>query len=223
MTKILSALIPALAVALIAGSSALAQSEIKGMEEATAPVIDLNASWPCVQRKVEALSVSQVWDGPTIEGVKGWNQEEGIGPLINKVTSRRVPLAEAEAAIKKFADAQPADKRDERLTLLFAGIFDKMARERRTIMAGIEKYQKAQQERAKGLEKQSSELADIEKTATESDAASQSALEKAREQFNWAQRIFQERQVNIPLACELPVLVEERLYAVAQSIRANMS
>jgi hypothetical protein len=35
--------------------------------------------------------------------------------------------------------------------------------------------------------------------------------------------VFQERQQNIPIACEIPVLVEQRIFALAQSIRALMS
>jgi len=205
----------------LATSAGLAggQNQIKGADEA--PAVDLKAAWPCVQKKVEVLSVSQVWDGPAIEGLKGWYQDKDITLLMDRLASRRVPVAEAEAAIKKFAEKQPDAARDEKLTLLFAGLFDKVSGQRRSVLAGIEKYQKAQRERAAELERQGTEIAELEKKPA-TDEAAEKALEQAREKFNWAQRIFQERQQNIPLACELPVLVEERLYAMAQAIRANM-
>ena len=34
--------------------------------------------WPCVQKKVETLGVSQVWDGPSIEGVTGWLDDDDV-------------------------------------------------------------------------------------------------------------------------------------------------
>ena len=188
--------------------------------EQAAP-IDMNASWPCVQRKVDTLSAGTMWDGPPIDGIKGWYQDKAITALIPVLASRRVPLEKAEAEIKKFAEAQAADKRDAQLTLLFAGLFDKISSERRSILSGIEKYQKAQQERAKELENQTNELAkhNTGMTALEDMPAD---IRELNEKFQWAQRIFQERQQNIPLACELPVIVEERLYAIAQAIRGQM-
>lgn len=192
---------------------------------ASAPVIDLKADWPCVQRKVETLSVSQVWDGPAIEGIKGWYQDTEITRLIPVLVSRRIPLAEAEAEIKTFAASIPDDKRDARLVLLFAGLFDKVASDRRSVMSGIEKFQKAQRERAAELERQSTDIAKLEEKAPKlpgQDDPPFPELDQAREKFNWAQRIFQDRQQSMPLACELPVMMEERLYGIAQAIRAQM-
>lgn len=203
------------------GAAGTPQTTIEGEAEAAPPPIDMTSDWPCVQRKVETLSVAQIWDGPPIDGVKGWFREPGVPDLIELLASRRVPLEEAEAAIKKFAASQPEDKRDEKLTLLFAGLFDKVNSQRRSVMSGIEKYQKSQKERAKELERQSTEIGRLH-SAGSSDESAAKQLALAEEQYNWAQRIFQERQSSIPLACELPVLIEERLYALTRAIRGEM-
>jgi DNA polymerase III alpha subunit len=142
--------------------------------------------------------------------------------LIDLLASRRVPIDQAEAEIKKFADAQPEGERDAKLALLFAGLFDKVGGQRRVVMTGIEKYQKSQVERSKELERQSSVIAEIESKRDPNATEDTPELAQAREKFNWAQRIFQERQTSIPLACELPVLIEERLFALSRAIRANM-
>lgn len=215
---------PLLIGALALASSALAgapESKIQGAEEAAPPPIDMSADWPCVQRKVESLTASQMWDGPSIEGVKGWFKDKAISDLIELLSSRRVPIEEGEAAIQKFGEAQPEDKRDAQLTLLFAGLFDKVNSQRRGVLSGIEKYQKSQKERAKELERQSTEIARLEGEATSNESVTKQ-LDQAHEHYNWAQRIFQERQSSIPLACELPVLMEERLYAFTRSIRGLM-
>lgn len=209
---------------LFAGAAEMPQAEIQGEKEATAPPIDLTKDWPCVQRKVETLSVAAIWDGPSIEGVKGWFREPGMADLIELLSTRRIPVDEAEQAITKYADGLPKEQRDEKLVMLFAGLFDKMTSQRRNVMSGIEKYQKSQKERARELERQSSAIGELESKqppgTTVDDTPEIAAL---REKFNWAQRIFQERQSNIPLACELPVLIEERLYALTRTIRGLMS
>jgi hypothetical protein len=154
-----------------------------------------------------------------------------------------VPVDEAEAAIKAFAEKQPADKRDQDLTMLFAALFDKVSSQRRLVIAGIEKYQKSQITRSQELERQSTAIGELEKKVAADGAKAQGEggapageiipdsgtissgspeLDKAREQFNWAQRIFQERQQSMPLACELPQLIDERLYALSHAIRSLM-
>jgi hypothetical protein len=37
--------------------------------------------WPCVQRKVLTISGGQVWDGPPVEDLKGWEDDEKIGEM----------------------------------------------------------------------------------------------------------------------------------------------
>lgn len=187
-----------------------------------APPIDLKADWPCVQGRVENLTVAQIWDGPSIEGKKGWGQDKQLSDLITVMASRRIPEADAEAALKKYIDTVPEAERDDKLLLLFAGLFNKVNNERRSVIHGIEKYQKAQKERAAELERQSTAIAEIESKRDPNAVEDTPELAQAREKFNWAQRIFQERQQNIPLACELPTMMDERLGSMSRAIRALM-
>jgi hypothetical protein len=177
--------------------------------------------WPCVQKKVEAIAVSQVWDGPAIDGVTGWDELEGVTALIQDISSRAVPIDEAKKKIEAFAKAQPEDKRDERLTVLFAGVFEKASNERKIMVKGIEKYNRRQKELAKLLEEKGKALAELEAKAM-SDAAGAEELAKAQETYEWDTRIFKERNDNIPVACELPVLLDQRLFDLAREIRALM-
>jgi len=224
--------LPLVAGALALGSPALhagegappaGQATIEGAGEAAPPPIDMTKAWPCVQRKVEALSATAIWDGPSIEGVKGWFREPGMPDLIELLATRRIPTEEAEKALAKFAGGLPQDKKDEKLTMLFAGLFDKVASQRRGVMTGIEKYQKSQQARALELEQQSTGIAELERKLPPGTTDDTPEIAALREKFNWAQRIFQERQSSIPLACELPVLIEERLYALTRAIRGLMT
>jgi hypothetical protein len=62
--------------------------------------------------------------------------------------------------------------------------------------------------------------------ASEADLKNREAAASAQEaqtRYDWDARVFQERQQNIPVACEIPVLIEQRVFALAQAIRALMS
>jgi hypothetical protein len=211
----------ALAGLTIAGTSFAQQTTIKGAEKAPLPSSQNLSDWPCVQGKVENLSVAQFWDGPPIPEKKGWKRDDELQDLVRTLASRRVKLEDAEAAIKRFAEAQAEDARDKRLTDLFVMLFETVNRQRRSIISGIGKYQRAQRERAKEIETQGAAIVVLEQKAAKDEAAAKE-LEVAQEKFQWASRIFQERQTNIPLACELPILIDERLFALSRSIRGLM-
>lgn len=198
------------------------EAAIEGKTEVEAPPLDPTKEWPCVQRRVEQISVGQIWDGPAIDGLSGWFRDPKLVELIELLSSRRVPVEQAEATIKAYADSVPETERDQKLSLLFAGLFDKVSSQRRSVMAGIVKYQKSQIARAQELERQTSAIGVLESKRPLGISDDTPEIADAREKFNWAQKIFQERQSSIPLACELPVLIEERLYAVARAIRGNM-
>ena len=125
----------------------------------------VNIDWPCVQRKVENINVSQVWDGPSIDGLKGWWEDKELNAVIESVANRRVDLKEAEEAIKAFAGKLPAADKDPKLTLLFAGLFDKVGTQRRAVVNGLEKFLRSQRDRAKDIEDQGAAIAELEAKA----------------------------------------------------------
>jgi hypothetical protein len=223
MTSKFGLLSIALVACLAAAGPIFAQeTKIEGEEKpAPIPSSQSMSDWPCVQGRVDQISVAQIWDGPPIGEDKSWVRDKEINDLAKTLASRRVKVEAAEAALKKFADSQPADTRDARLTQVFAALFDTMSSQRRSILSGIGKYQKAQRDRAAELEKEGTEIAKLEQKAA-SDASAAKELDEANEKFQWTSRIFQDRQMNIPLACELPVLLEERLYEISRTIRGLM-
>jgi len=192
---------------------------------AAAPAIAADAAnpdWPCVQRKVATLTSAQMWDGPPVEDLIQWRDSEDIGRLIPALTSRRVPLEEAAAAIEAFAAAQPQGKRDDALKLLFAGLLSTINGDRAIVMSGIERFHQRQRGRAVELERQATAIRQLKERA-QTDAAARTELAAAEERYNWDARVFTERQQSLPLACEVPVLIEQRLFGLAREIRARMT
>lgn len=187
--------------------------------------------WPCVWRKVMEIDAATIWDGPSLDTAKDWQKDDTVRNVSSYVISRRLSLEDVEAAVKKFAEAVPEASRDQKLTELFAASLSRTNDERRTVMSGIERFHKRQLARAKEIENQGMALPKNDDAAAmppdeEAPSGKISDLPGANsdpaEKFKWEVRVFQERQQNIPIACEIPQLMDERIGLVARTIRALM-
>jgi hypothetical protein len=181
-----------------------------------------NPDWPCIQRKVATLTSVQMWDGPDVDDLTQWNDNEETKKLVAVLVNRRIPLEQAAASIAQFADAQPQDKRDEALKLLFAGLLSTVNTDRAAVMNGIERFQRRQKARAAEIERQDAELRQLKERAA-SDEKARAELATAQDKHNWDVRVFTERQQSLPLACEVPVVIEQRLFELGREIRSHMS
>jgi hypothetical protein len=181
-----------------------------------------NPDWPCVQRKVATLSAAQMWDGGEVDDLTQWRDDEQMAKLIALLASRRVPLEQAATAVEQFAEGRPQDKRDDALKQLFAGLLDTVNRDRAVVLSGIERFQQRQRARAAEIERQGAAIRQLKERAA-SDESARAELTAAEERYNWDVRVFTERQQSLPLACEVPVLIEQRLFALGREIRARMN
>lgn len=177
------------------------------------------ADWPCVQRKVPSLSAAQMWDGPPVEGVKA--SDADVKKLVTTLASRRIPASEAVDALKEFAAKIPPAEKDARLVAVFAGLLATVNEQRSSVLSGIERFQQRQRQRSAEIEREGERITRLKESATSDKAKDE--LKQATELFDWNVRVFQERQSNMPIACEIPVLIEERLFEMARQIRALMS
>lgn len=143
----------ALATTLCAQEPGAAKSEAPAPLPSPAEVAG-SPDWPCMQRKVETISSAQVWDGPALPDEKDWQNDNKIRELTSVLESRRVPLEDAEKAIKEFAQAQPEAERDQKLTQLFASVLAKINSDRKFVIGRVEEFQKRQKARAAELERE---------------------------------------------------------------------
>lgn len=211
-----------------AGTAEAAPAEDGATATATSPdgaAADVKVpEWPCISRKVIEIVPAQIWDGPSLEGLPNWRNDDAIRKLSEFIIARRIPEAEVEAAIKKYAKSVPKAERDAKLATLFSGALSRINDERKIVMAGIERFHKRQMARAKEIEKEGLSLPNQSAALPDApiDAAEIDHLTPEEEKYRWEVRVFQERQQNIPIACEIPQLIEERAGIVARSIRAQM-
>jgi hypothetical protein len=172
--------------------------------------------WPCVQRKVPEISSGQVWTGPPLDGVgDSWRSDDALAQLARAIASRRTDMADAKQKIATFA-ASAATDRKRRLTELFAGVLATLNAERKSIMAGIGRYAHRQQALARKISAQAAELDKLSVPAqgdTDDQVGRRSELQEMQD---WDQRIFRERERSLQYVCELPVLIEQRAFALGR-------
>jgi hypothetical protein len=172
--------------------------------------------WPCIQRKVGELTAAQMWDGPALDTAADRRDDPTIAALAAELAQRRMPLDEAASRIERFA-AEAGGDRDAKLTALFARILERINAERGRLVAGIERYARKQRELAERIK--AAGLASAARRAEPSNGATLAELE---ERLHWDTRIYDERQAALVYVCESPVLLEQRVFALAREIRSRL-
>lgn len=174
-----------------------------------------DADWPCVQRKVPELSVVAIWTGPPVEeAARTWADDPAVAALVERIASRRVPVEEAEQAIADFAASLPAEERQAKLTAAFAGLFERLNRERMDVMAGIERYGRRQKALASQIREETRELDELRNAG----GADPTLVAERQDKLVWDTRIFNERRASLTYVCEVPVLIEQRLFQLTRAI-----
>ena len=170
-----------------------------------------DADWPCVQRRVPEVSAGMVWAGPPLEELQqDWRQDREVSQLAGKIAARRTELEAAKAAVADFAAGLGAD-RSEKLTLLFAGALSIVNKDRASILSGIERFTRKQRALAERIGETAAKL-----KALPADAAAQ--REELEQQRLWDTRIYEDRERSLTYICEQPVLLEQRIFALAREI-----
>lgn len=171
--------------------------------------------WPCIQRKVPELSFGQIWTGAELPAsAKDWSQDRRISELVEELAARRLPIADAQQQIKEFAADLPADQMDDRLAKLVQGLFEHMDHERSEVMSGIGRYARNQLKLAARLRKEASE---VDAMRGKPDA-NVNEIAARTDRLTWETRIFEERVQSLTYVCEVPTLIEQRLYALAKTV-----
>ena len=178
-----------------------------------------NPDWPCQQIKVPTVSLPAVWSGPSIDGLSSeWSSNPDVADLVAKLAARRTPLDEARKLIDAFSDKATGDERRSRLLLAFAGVFDELNRQRDEVMSGLTRFSHRQAAFADRIREENHGFLDLRDKAD----ADPAKLKELSDQLDWDMRIYDDRQRSIGFACEVPTLIEQRLFAIAKMIEAKL-
>ena len=105
---------------------------------------------------------------------------------------------------------------------MFAGLLSTINSDRAIVMSGIERFQQRQKARAAEIERQGNAIRELKERAV-NDEKARAELAAAEDRYNWDVRVFSERQQSLPLACEVPVLIEQRLFELGREVRSRMN
>ena len=170
--------------------------------------------WPCAQAKVPELSVAAVWDGPAIDAVgETWKNDAKVRDLVARLAARRVPIEEAQKAAADFVAASAADKA-EKAKLLFAGLFESLNQQRTEVMDGIERITRKEKALADTIRADRAALGELQDSAD----PDQHKIDDAANRLQWGTRIYEDRRKTIRYVCEVPTVIERRLFALGRAI-----
>lgn len=176
--------------------------------------------WPCVQRKVATLSYGQMWAGPPLDdAIKNWENDKAVAELVPTLVARRTSMDDARAAIETFAK-NAGDKKNDKLVLLFAGVFDELNSERSHVVDGIERFARKQRELSEKIKTESLKMAQDQK-----DMAAQMSPEgqQAQQALDWDTRIYDERSQSLTYVCETPTILEQRAFDLGREIQNQLN
>ena len=195
-----------LSIAIVAGSALHASAQMGAKAD---------PDWPCPQVKVTAFSLASIWDGPQLDlNSQSWRDDPEIADLVAKMTQRRVPIAEVEAAIADFKAKAGADA-DAKLLRAFAAAFDDLSEQRSRILAGLDRFGRKQRAMADQIR---AEADAVEKSADQNQSG-QAASSDSQERLHWDMRIFDDRRQTVRYVCETPTLIEQQIGAIARAVQ----
>jgi hypothetical protein len=174
--------------------------------------------WPCSQVKVPEISVAAVWAGPAIGDVgNAWEEDAAIKDLVARLAARRTPLDEAQKAVSDFITG-PESERQKKAKLIFAGLFKTLNHERSEVMRGIERHFRKQREFSDQIRSTILQLRELQDRPD----PDQSRIDELTNRVEWDTRIFEERRKMMNFVCEVPVLIEQRLFALGRAIQQSL-
>ena len=126
-------------------------------------------------------------------------------------------MDEAEKLIADFLTGGAAEKEDKGKRL-FAGLFETLNRQRAEVMTGVERITRKQKALAGKIRSDALELRTLQDAA----GHDPTKIEQLTNQVAWSTRVFEDRRKTINYVCEVPGLIERRLFSLARAIQQSL-
>jgi hypothetical protein len=174
--------------------------------------------WPCQQLKVPGISIASVWAGPAIDTTDTKAIDAKEAELVSHLAARRTPIADARTLIADYVVGTDAEKQEKAKTL-FASLYTTLNSQRDQVMNGIERFSRKQKAMADNIRAETQKLREMQDKAQEKATVDQAQSEELTNQLTWQTRIFEDRRKSISYVCDVPVLIEKRLFDLARVIQ----
>lgn len=179
------------------------------------------SDWPCEQVQRPEISIGSVWHGADPEAAAGasWRDNQAVASLVEQIAPRRMPQDQAIEAVHRFA-AGYKDDRAGALTALFAGLFETMSDERNQIIRGIKHFNSRQDSLSQRIQEGWKQLDAMDPSSADPKLIEQRmALQQT---IDWDSRVFDDREHLLPVICQQPSVIEQRLFALSRAIQEDL-
>jgi hypothetical protein len=174
--------------------------------------------WPCQQLKVPEISIASVWAGPPLDPADTAKPaDEKEADLIARLAARRTPMDDARKLIADYVVGTGAE-RQQKAKSLFGALYSTLNGQRDEVMNGIERFSRKEKAMADDIRAQAEKLRTMQDQATDPEKTQQLASQLA-----WQTRIFEDRRKSTSYVCDVPVMIEKRLFDLGSAIQSAMN
>lgn len=171
--------------------------------------------WPCDQVYNPKLNLSSIWQGPEIDSaLKDWWKDDDVIEYVNLLADpvlneeRGIELIEEFAKKYSYFGLIKKTEQNEKLTFLFAGLYQKAKDRRNRQYEGIIKFVDRQESLRKAIGSASKQLRKLRKEKVDQ---KDKKFVDASSQLEWNTRVFDQRTRLTEYICEEPVFNTQRL------------
>jgi hypothetical protein len=185
--------------------------------------------WPCQQLKVPELSIASVWSGPPIDAIDTTKPADPKqAELIARLAARRTPIEDARTMIADYLAGDGAEKQ-EKGKRLFAALYSTLNAQRDQVMSGIERFSRKQKGMAEEIRAKAQKMREVQdqqkdqQTDQQTDNSDPTQSSELASELSWQTRIFEDRRRSTSYICDVPVLIEKRLFDLGRAIQDNLN
>ena len=178
--------------------------------------------WPCDQVYNPKLNLASIWQGPSVEDkLNTWWKHDDVIESVNKLSDPVLKEEDGIKIIEEFAKKYTyfglikKQAQEEKLVLLFAGLYQKAKDRRSRQYSGIIKFVERQEAIRAAIGNASKKLRSLRKQKV--DQKNPKFME-ANSQLEWNTRVFDQRTRLTEYICEEPVFNTQRLGYQARKI-----
>ena len=182
--------------------------------------------WPCDQVYNPKLNLTAIWQGPPIEQeLKDWWKDDDVIEYVNRLADPVLEESVGEELIEEFAKKYSyfglikKPERKQKLTYLFAGLYQKAKDRRNRQYVGIIKFVERQDSIRKAIGSSSKLIRKYRKAKLDE---KDPKFVEASAQLKWNTRVFDQRTRLTEYICEEPVFNTQRLGYQARKILSYM-
>ncbi len=175
--------------------------------------------WPCQQLKVPEISIASVWTGPSIEAIdKTKPADPKEAELVSRLAARRTPIEDARKLIADYVVGTNEEKQQKAKTL-FAALYSTLNAQRDQVMNGIERFSRKQKAMAEEIREKTRKMREMQDMPN----TDQTQNDEFASQLSWQTRIFEDRRKSTSYVCDVPVLIEKRLFDLGNAIQNSLN